>query len=117
MTQSRPEDATDEEWAYIQALRDPDENIRDNAAGALHALDAECAVPALLDALKTESNPLIRGNYVFYLGYLCAHGAGEHDKRLLETLDEVAQTETIENVLEEMQNDYISAIRERSQNS
>ena len=113
MNENRPTDATDEEWEYIQALADPNEDIRDNAAGALHALDAECAVPALLHALKSEPNEFIRGNYVYYLGYLVVHGTGEHDKLLIRTFDEVSQSETSQNVIDEMNNDEIRTIRER----
>ena len=113
MNQPRPHNATDEEWDNIQALADSDANVRDNAAGALHALDAECAVPAMIDALKTETDELIRGNYVYYLGYLCVHGSKEHDQLLVQAFDEIAKSETSQNVLDEMNNDDIRAIRDR----
>ena len=113
MTQLRPNDATDEEWEYIQALNDPDEGVRGNAAGALQALDAECAIPAILAALKKEPNELIRGSLVYYLGYLGVHGNGEHDRLIVQAFDELEKSETSQNVIEELKNDDICAIRER----
>ena len=113
MNQSRPQNATDEEWGFIQALADSDASVRSNAAGALHALDAECAVPAMIDALKTEPNEMIRGNYVYYLGYLCVHGSKAYDQLLVEAFDEIAKSEPSQNVLDEMDNDDIRAIRDR----
>jgi len=94
----RPHGCTEEEWTHIQALDNLDFKVRDNAAGALQALDADCAVPALLRLLERETHEGVRGSVAYYIGYLCEYGDGEHDVLALEVFRRLLESESSQNV-------------------
>ena len=99
----RPIETNDEEWGYIQQLEASDEDVRDNAAGALHALDSYSSIPFMVSRLDTEPNEYIRGNLVFYISYiLTTYNLAEHKKLVLETFERILETDQSEDVRNEI---------------
>ena len=94
----KPKNCSDEEWKTIQSLADPDSNVRDNAAGILHAMGSICSIPALLNQLESEPNEYIRGNIVFYASELCLWSKAEYDELFIGTLKRVLKSESSESV-------------------